>query len=230
MTGTTITLLIADDHPLARSGLAAILAEEPDIEIVGQASDGDEAVLLAQRLRPDVVFMDVRMPGVNGVEATRRILATTERTRVVMLTTFDLDEHVYDALRAGAAGFLLKDTPPDQLCDAVRRCAAGETMLSPPVLARMVDKLVALPPARHAPDSRLADLTERETEVLTHLARGMSNAEIGRALFLSEATVKTHVGRVLTKLGLRDRVQAVVFAYESGLATPGSRHSDADPG
>jgi len=202
-----IRVLIADDHELMRNGLRAILDAQQDIEVVGEAEHGALAVENAIRLHPDVVIMDIRMPRLDGIEATRRLAVQGEKApKVLVLTTFDLDEYVYQALRAGAAGFLLKDTPPRQLAEAVRTIAAGESLLAPAVTKRLI-----------------AELTERELEVLQLITRGLSNAEIGARLFLSEATVKTHVTRILSKLGVRDRVQAVVLAYETGLVQPGEQ-------
>jgi DNA-binding NarL/FixJ family response regulator len=217
----TINVLVVDDQALVRAGFAMILETEPGIEVVGEAADGDEAFALAQELMPDVVLMDIRMPKVDGLEATRRIRnELADPPRVLMLTTFDLDEYVYDALRNGASGFLLKDTPPEDLVAAIRVIAQGEALLAPSVTTRLINEF-APPPARPSPHPRLNDLTERETEVLRHLARGMSNSEVANALFVTEATVKSHISHILTKLALRDRVQAVVVAYESGLVTPG---------
>jgi DNA-binding NarL/FixJ family response regulator len=218
-----IRVLIADDHELMRGGLRAMLGAQEDLEVVGEAGDGAEAVEAALRLRPDVVIMDIRMPRVDGIEATRRLQAHGDAApKVLVLTTFDLDEYVWEALRAGAGGFMLKDAPPRQLAEAVRTVAAGESLLAPAITRRLVERFVRTPPRGAAAHrERFAELTERELEVLALLARGLSNAEIGEQLFVSEATVKTHVGRVLAKLGLRDRVQAVVLAYESGLVEPG---------
>jgi DNA-binding NarL/FixJ family response regulator len=216
----TIRLLLADDQELVRTGFRLILNAEADLEVVGEASDGSRAVDAAADLRPDVVLMDVRMPGVDGIEATRRLgRLTPEPPRVLMLTTFDLDQYVYDALRAGASGFLLKDAPAVQLVDAIRVVAAGDALLAPAVTRRMIAEFARRP--QPADEPALAELTGRELEVLRLVARGLSNAEIAAHLFLSEATVKTHVKRVLAKLRLRDRVQAVVLAYESGLVQPG---------
>ncbi|OXM50781.1 DNA-binding response regulator [Amycolatopsis thailandensis] len=211
----TIRVVIADDQALVRTGLRMILDNADDIDVVGEAGDGAEAIGLVADLDPDVVLMDIRMPEMDGVEATAAI-AAAHRARVLVLTTFDLDEYVYAALQAGASGFLLKDALAPDLLSGVRVVAAGEATLAPTVTRRLLDRVVTGLPAP-PPDDRLALLTGRENEVLHQLARGLSNAEIAEKLFLSPGTVKTHVGRILTKLGLRDRVQAVVFAYESGL-------------
>ena len=224
-----LTVLIADDQALVRRGLRMILETEPDLDVVGEAEDGADAVSQVASTRPDIVLMDVRMPGVDGIEATRRILADPGcRTRVLMLTTFDMDEYVVDALRAGASGFLLKDVRPELLVDGIRAVAAGESLLAPVVTRRLIESYLAQ--SRGAavdPDAmrRLGALTPREDEVLRLVARGQTNAEIAGTLYVSETTVKTHVGRILTKLGLRDRVQAVIFAYEAGLVGPTARPS-----
>jgi DNA-binding NarL/FixJ family response regulator len=216
-----IRVLIVDDQELVRAGFRMILEQQDDIEIIGEAGAGADAVTLARELHPDVVLMDVRMPEIDGIEATRLLLATGTRARVLMLTTFDADEYVYEAMKAGASGFLLKNAPPAQLVIAVRATAAGEAQLAPAIVQRMVEEFVRRPtPGRMRPDT-LDELTERELGVLKLLARGLSNAEIASALFVSEATIRTHVSRVLTKLHLRDRTQAVVLAYESGLIQPG---------
>jgi DNA-binding NarL/FixJ family response regulator len=219
-----VRVLLADDHALLRSGLRAILDAAPEIEVVGEAGDGQAAVQLAARLLPDVVLMDVQMPGTDGIEATRQVLAASPGTRVLVLTTFDLDDYVREALRAGAAGFLLKATEPEDLVRSVLACAAGEPQLSPSVTQRLVESFVAAPPA--VPEGTLPQalrsLTPREVEILRLVARGMSNAEIAGREYLSEATVKTHVTRILTKLGLRDRLQAAALAYETGLVRPGA--------
>jgi DNA-binding NarL/FixJ family response regulator len=215
-----IRVLVADDQALVRGGFRMILDAQPDIEVVGEASDGREALELSRATSPDVVLMDVRMPVMDGIEATAN-LTRDGGPRVLMLTTFDLDEHVYDAIRAGASGFLLKDVPPAELAHAVRVVAAGETLLAPAITRRLVEEFVRRPPPGRRPE-RLDRLTEREREVLTLVARGLSNAEIANQLVLGETTVKTHVTRILGKLDLRDRVQAVVLAYESGLVTPGT--------
>jgi DNA-binding NarL/FixJ family response regulator len=217
-----IRLLIADDHELMRGGLRAMLGAQDDLVVVGEAADGAQAVDQAIALHPDVIVMDIRMPRVDGIEATRRLAAHGLAARVLVLTTFDLDEYVWEALRAGAAGFLLKDAPPRQLAEAVRTVAAGDTLLAPAITRRLVERFVRVPPPGSAAgQERFAALTEREREVLALVARGLSNAEIAGRLFLSEATVKTHVTRLLGKLGVRDRVQAVVLAYETGIVTPG---------
>lgn len=214
-------VLIADDQALVRAGFRMILEEQEDLEVVGEAEDGDEAVALAAELLPDIVLMDVRMPVLDGLEATRRILVAGSAAHVLVLTTFDTEEVVYEALKAGAGGFLLKSAPPARLIDAVRLVAAGEALLAPTITRRLIEEYVRRP-ARGGPVPREIDsLTEREREVLLLIARGLSNAEIAAALFLSAATVKTHVNHVLQKLALRDRVQAVVLAYEYGLVQPG---------
>ena len=209
-------VLVADDQELVRTGFALILGAAPDIEVVGEAGDGDEAVLLAERLRPDVVLMDVRMPGIDGIEATRRILAKPHPPKVLMLTTFDLDQHVYGALDAGASGFLLKDVSASGLADAVRTVHRGDSLLAPSITTRLVRELVERRPHGDTPPG-WEELTDREREVFNLVARGLSNEEIGAALFLSVPTVKTYVGRLLAKLGVRDRVQLVVLAYRARL-------------
>ena len=216
----TIRVLLADDQQLVRTGFAMILASEPGISVAGQAADGLEAVAMTGQLRPDIVLMDIRMPRLDGIEATRRILARSSQppTRVLMLTTFDLDEYVFDAIRAGASGFLLKDVPADQLTAGLRMVAAGDALLAPAITRRLIDEFAATAPLSRPP-AELEVLTSREREVLSLVATGMSNAEIAAELVIGETTVKTHVARVLTKLGLRDRVQAVVFAYELGIVT-----------
>ena len=216
----TIRVLVADDQALVRSGFRLILEAREDIEVVGEAENGAKAVELALRLDPDVILMDVRMPGVDGVEATRRLTEAGSRARVVILTTFDLDEYVHDAIRAGASGFLLKDVQPAQLVDAVRVVADGEALLAPTVTRRLLDRFARTLPDEKPPPA-LETLTARELEILRLVAGGLSNAEIADQLVVTEATVKTHVSSVLRKLHLRDRVQAVVFAYEAGLVAPG---------
>ena len=211
-----IRVVLADDQALVRGGFRMILRAEPDIEVVAEAGDGAEAIEAVARTQPDVVLMDVRMPGMDGLEATRRIAAEPDAPRILMLTTFDLDEYVYEALRAGASGFLLKEVPPEQLASAVRTVAAGESLLAPSVTRRMIERFTAEPPRREPP-AVLEELTAREREVLQMVARAMTNAEIADELVLGEATIKTHVARIYMKLGLRDRVHAVVFAYENGL-------------
>ncbi len=220
-----IKVLIADDQALVRGGLAAMLDAQDDIKVIGQADDGGVAVDEAIRLRPDVVLMDIRMPKVDGIEATRRLNAHAGAPKVLILTTFDLDEYVYESMRAGAAGFLLKDARPDRLADAVRTVAAGDSLLAPAVTRRLVERFVRLPSPDAAREQAFAELTERETEVVKLIARGMSNAEIATELHLSDATIKTHITRILAKLGLRDRVGVVILAYESGLIEPGSLDS-----
>lgn len=216
-----IKVLIADDQVLLRGGLRAMLEAEPGIDVVAEAGDGAEAVDEALRTHPDVVLMDVRMPKLDGIEATRRLAAAGSRARVLVITTFDLDEYVFQSLRAGANGFLLKATPPGALVDAVRTVAAGESLLDPSVTRRLVEHFLARPEADPETQERLDGLTDREREVLVLLARGLSNDEMGERLFLSPATVKSHVTRILGKLGVRSRVQAVVLAYETGLVRPG---------
>ncbi|HEY3009615.1 MAG TPA: response regulator transcription factor [Micromonosporaceae bacterium] len=217
-----VRILLADDQPLLRTGFRMVLGAEDDLDIVGEAGDGVEAVDLARRLLPDVVLMDIRMPRMDGVAATTAIVAARLPVRVLILTTFDLDEYVVGALRAGASGFLAKDVPAEDLVAAIRTVARGEAIVAPRILQRLLDRFAAsLPDPNAAPPRALDALTEREREVLVQVARGLSNAEIARTLSVSETTIKTHVGHVLTKLGLRDRVQAVVLAYESGLVRPG---------
>ncbi len=228
----TLRLLVCDDQELVRTGLATVLARQPDLEVVGEAADGVAAVALARRLRPDVVVMDVRMPVLDGIEATRRLAGpqVDDPVKVLVVTTFHVDEHVYDALRAGASGFLLKDARPDELVQAVRTVAAGDALLAPAVTRALIGAHAERVHARTGQDTggmsarlppQLAGLAPREVEVLRLIAAGSSNAEIGAALFLGTETVKTYVSRILTKLGLRDRVQAVVLAYEVGLVVPG---------
>jgi DNA-binding NarL/FixJ family response regulator len=217
-----LRVVVADDQALVRAGFRLILEADEQIQVVGEAADGDEAVHAVQGLDPDVVLMDVRMPGLDGIGATRRIVAGGANCRVIMLTTFDLDEYVYAALHAGASGFLLKDVSPEQLIAAVRLVSVGDAMLAPTITRRLVERFARPAPPAPIPASDLTSLTVREREVLVLLARGLTNAELATALTVSEATVKTHVARILGKLGLRDRVQAVVLAYETGLVTPGT--------
>jgi DNA-binding NarL/FixJ family response regulator len=219
LTPQATTLIIADDQQLVRAGFRMILDREPDLTVIGEAADGLEALDLARKRSPDVALLDIRMPGMDGLTAARRILAETT-TRVVLLTTFDADEYVFEALRAGASGFLLKDLPPEQLCWAVRRVAAGDALLDPSVTGRLILRFAAAARSTPAVPDAFEELTARELDVLRLIARGRSNAEIASELVVEESTVKTHVGRVLMKLGLRDRVQAVVLAYESGFVTP----------
>jgi len=216
-------VVIADDQALVRAGFRMILDAEDDLDVVGEAADGAEAVELARHLKPDVMLMDIRMPQLDGIEATRRVVALdgTTPVRVLMLTTFDLNEYVYEALRAGASGFLLKDVPPEQLAAGIRVVAQGEALLAPSITKRLISEFAAAAPATPEPPRGLDELTARELEVFKLIARGLSNAEIAAELIVSDTTVKTHVARVLMKLGLRDRVQAVVLAYESGISVPG---------
>jgi len=211
----SIRVLVADDQSMVRAGFRMLLAGEPDIEVVAEATNGLEAVDKAARFRPSVVLMDIRMPELDGLEATRRILAADDTARILILTTFDLDEYVYEALRAGASGFVLKDDPPEQLLAAVRIVAGGDALLSSAITKRVIKRFTRIP--YRAPPRQLDDLTERELDVFRLIARGHSNAEIGRELYISETTVKTHITHMLMKLNLRDRVQAVVLAYETGL-------------
>jgi len=223
----TVRVLIADDQQLVRTGFAMILSTDSEIEVVAEATNGNEAVKLATSLAPEVVLMDIQMPGLNGIDATRRIVgdARTARTRVLILTTFDLDEYVYDALRAGAAGFLLKDIPPEQLVAAVRTAHHGDALLAPSVTRRLIEEFTQARRPAPAAAAQLEQLSPREAEVFNLLARGLTNHEIAAELVVGENTVKTHVARILTKLSLRDRVQAVVLAYEAGVIAPG----DAQP-
>ena len=215
----TIRVLVADDQSMVRAGFRMLLSREADVEVVAEAENGVEAVDKAARFHPNVILMDIRMPELDGLEATRRILAADPNARILVLTTFDLDEYIYEALQAGASGFVLKDDPPEQLLAAIRTVSAGEALLSPAVTKRVIREFTRLP--RPEEPEGLDQLTEREREVLALIAEGRSNAEIGEQLFIGETTVKTHVTHVLQKLGLRDRVQAVVLAYESGIVTPG---------
>jgi DNA-binding NarL/FixJ family response regulator len=221
-----IRVLIADDQALVRGGFHSILAGQDDIEVIGETADGNETVELVERLQPDVVLMDIRMPGIDGLEATRRIVARGIATRVLVLTTFDVDDYVYEAMKAGASGFLLKTAPPRQLADAVRTVAAGDALLAHSITRRLVEQFVRRPPPGTTVPVALEELTERERGVLRLLARAFSNAEIAAELVVSEATVKSHVNRILTKLNLRDRAQAIVLAYETGLVEPGSSASN----
>jgi DNA-binding NarL/FixJ family response regulator len=218
----TIRVLLVDDERLLRTGFSMILRSEPDLEVVGEAADGEEAISAVARLDPDVVLMDIRMPGLDGLEATRRIVAGTDPPRILVLTTFDLDSYVYTALAAGASGFLLKDTPEDQLIGAIRAVAAGNGLFAPSVTRRLIAHFAAQS-RRLTPTPSLATLTEREREILKLLARALSNADIGATLHISEHTVRTHVTRVLAKLHLHDRAQAIVAAYEAGIIRPGER-------
>ena len=217
-----IRVLIADDQELVRAGFRLILQLEPDMEVVGEAVDGQEVVRRARELEPDVVLMDIRMPELDGIEATRRLVQAGVPSRILMLTTFDLNEYVYEAMKAGASGFLLKDVPRDQLVAGVRLVARGEALLAPAITGRLIEEFVRRPPPETGVPAGLGELSERELEVLQLVARGLSNAEIASELVVSEATVKTHVGHVLQKLRLRDRVQAVILAYESGFVQPGT--------
>jgi DNA-binding NarL/FixJ family response regulator len=215
-------LVICDDQGMVRAGFKSLLEAEPDLEVVGEASNGQEAVDIVTLLRPDVTLMDIRMPVLDGLAATRQLVAARVPTSVLVLTTFDLDEYVFEALRAGASGFLLKDAPAEELAAAIRVVAAGDSLLAPGVTRRVIDAFVRrAEPSTRPVDARLAQLTPRELEVLGLLARGLSNLDIGGRLYVSEGTTKTHVSNVLTKLGLRDRVQAVIFAYENGVVVPG---------
>ena len=220
----TISVLIADDQAMVRAGFAALLGAHDGIRVLGQAADGAEAVALSTRLDPDVILMDVRMPGVDGIEATRRILGPSYPAarvpRIIMLTTFDIDDYVYDALEAGASGFLLKDALPEELVQAVRVVAAGDALLAPRITRRLLERFAEARPRSGATALRLNSLTDREHEILVLVGRGLSNREIAADLFLAEQTVKTHVSRVFAKLGLRDRVQAVILAYDAGLVSP----------
>jgi len=219
---TDIRVLVVDDQELVRAGFCVILDAADGITVAGEAGDGAAAVTLAAELAPDVVLMDIRMPGLDGLAAARLITAGADPPKIVMLTTFDLDDYVYEALRSGASGFLLKDSPRADLIAAVRAAAAGDALLAPSVTRRLIEAFARRPALTTTAPSRLASLTARERDVLLHMARGRTNAEIAGELFVSEATIKTHVGNLLAKLGLRDRVQAVIVAYETGLITPGS--------
>jgi DNA-binding NarL/FixJ family response regulator len=219
------SVLIVDDQALVRVGLRKILEAEPETSVVGDAGDGEQAVTEARRLRPDIVLMDIRMPVLDGIEATRRIVAAQPATRVLILTTFGLDTYVYEALRAGASGFMLKDAPPEEIAAAVRIVASGEALLAPAVTRTVIEEFARQRPAvAPTPPPAVAELTPREHQVFDLLARGLSNPEICEQLVISEATAKTHVARILQKLDLRDRVQAVIYAYETGIVAPGSAH------
>jgi DNA-binding NarL/FixJ family response regulator len=220
---TATGIVVVDDQEVVRTAFEVLLATQPDFAVVGSAADGEQAVRICRDLHPDVVLMDIRMPGMNGIDATRRLIAEPEPPRILILTTFDLDELVYDALAAGASGFLLKDVTAERLFDAVRIVAAGEALLAPAVTRRLVTEFARMRGRRREPDAALHALTNRETEVLRLIAEGLSNPEIAARLVVGEETVKSHVSRVLAKLGLRDRTQAVVVAYESGLVVPGDR-------
>jgi DNA-binding NarL/FixJ family response regulator len=216
-----VNVVIADDQALVRAGFAKLLESEDSVAVVGEAANGRDAIETVRRVRPDVVLMDIRMPGLDGLEATQRLTDGGSPARVLILTTFDLDEYVYDALRAGASGFLLKDAPPDELIAAIHVVARGDALIAPAITRRLITEFARRPSPRGEPARRLDELTAREREVLGLVARGMSNAEIAAELVVGDATIKTHVGSILFKLDLRDRVQAVVLAYESGLVTPG---------
>jgi DNA-binding NarL/FixJ family response regulator len=222
MTDSRIRVLIVDDDDLMRAGLRGVLASDESLELVGEAADGREAAYRARVLQPHVVLMDVRMPDLDGISATREVLAAFPEARVVILTTFEQDDYIFGALSAGASGFLLKRTRPEELIAAIHTIAAGDSLLSPPVTSRVIERMAGQPPPGVVADERIGELTPRETEVLALVARGLSNAEIAAELVIEESTVKTHLKRVLTKLQVRDRVQAVIFAYESGLTRPGS--------
>jgi DNA-binding NarL/FixJ family response regulator len=218
----TIRVLVADDQSMVRAGFRMLLSHEEDIEVVAEASNGLEAVDKTARFRPSVVLMDIRMPELDGLQATRRILAADDTARILILTTFDLDEYVYEALRVGASGFVLKDDPPEQLLAAIRTVAGGDALLSPTITKRVIKQFVRIP--QPAPPKELDDLTERELDVFRLIARGLSNIEIGQELYISDTTVKTHITHILQKLELRDRVQAVVLAYQTGLVDLNNRH------
>jgi DNA-binding NarL/FixJ family response regulator len=223
MTGTPVRVLVVDDDDLMRAGLRAVLSSDATVDVVGEASDGRGAVDEVRRRRPEVVLMDVRMPNLDGIAATRELLAASAELKVVILTTFEQDDYIFGALSAGAAGFLLKRTSPEELIAAIHTVAAGDSLLSPSITRRVINRMAQLPPVDAGLDERLDELTPREREVLEQVARGLSNREIAAALFIEESTVKTHVKRILMKLHLRDRVQAVIFGYESGLVRAGPR-------
>ncbi len=223
MSGTPVRVLVVDDDDLMRAGLRAVLSSDATVDVVGEASDGRSAVDEVRRHRPEVVLMDVRMPNLDGIAATRELLATSTEVKVVILTTFEQDDYIFGALTAGASGFLLKRTSPEELIAAIHTVAAGDSLLSPSITRRVIDRMAQQPPVQAGLDERLDELTPREREVLEQVARGLSNREIAAALFIEASTVKTHVKRILMKLHLRDRVQAVIFAYESGLTQPGPR-------
>jgi DNA-binding NarL/FixJ family response regulator len=223
-----IRLLLADDEAMVRKGLRLVLEAEDDLQVIGEAADGVEAIEETRRLRPDVILMDVRMPRLDGVEACRRLVAESD-AKVVVLTTFDLDEHLFEAVRAGASGFLLKASPPEELVAAIRAASAGNALVEPKMTKRLLDEFArrpGQPPAGHLPD-RFSELTDREVDVLREMVRGASNAEIAERLYISETTVKTHVNHILSKLGVRDRIQAVVMAYDYGLVEPGGSRSSS---
>ena len=224
----SIRVLVADDQSMVRAGFRMLLSQEHDIEVVAEASNGREAIDKATRFRPTIVLMDIRMPELDGLQATRRILAKDDAARILILTTFDLDEYVYEALRAGASGFVLKDDPPEQLLSAIRTVAGGDALLSPSITKRVIERFARIP--QLTPRKELQDLTERELDVLRLIARGLSNAEIGEKLYISDTTVKTHITHIFQKLDLRDRVQAVVFAYETGLLEAGAQASSSPDG
>ena len=224
----SIRVLVADDQSMVRAGFRMLLSQEHDIEVVAEASNGREAIDKASRFHPTIVLMDIRMPELDGLQATRRILAEDAAARILILTTFDLDEYVYEALRAGASGFVLKDDPPEQLLSAIRTVAGGDALLSPSITKRVIERFARIP--QLTPRKELQDLTERELDVLRLIARGLSNAEIGEKLYISDTTVKTHITHIFQKLDLRDRVQAVVFAYETGLLEAGAQASSSPDG
>jgi len=224
----SIRVLVADDQSMVRAGFRMLLSQEHDIEVVAEASNGREAIDKASRFHPTIVLMDIRMPELDGLQATRRILAENDAARILILTTFDLDEYVYEALRAGASGFVLKDDPPEQLLSAIRTVAGGDALLSPSITKRVIERFARIP--QLTPRKELQDLTERELDVLRLIARGLSNAEIGEKLYISDTTVKTHITHIFQKLDLRDRVQAVVFAYETGLLEAGAQASSSPDG